>query len=108
MFNLITGINESKTLTKDISCECEFKFDRRKCNSDQWWNNDKCWYECKKLHVYGKDYVWNPATYSYENGKYLVSIMDYSAITCDEIIQSYNLDVKPKLYNDTKTFYKFK
>ena len=52
-FNLsmITGINESKTLTKHISCKCKCRFDGRKCNSDQWWNNDKCWCECKKLHV---------------------------------------------------------
>ena len=51
MFNMITGINESKTLTKHISCECKCKFDERKCNSDQWWNNDKCKCECKKRHV---------------------------------------------------------
>ena len=41
-FNMITGINESKTLTKHMSCECKCKFDGRKCNSDQWWNNNKC------------------------------------------------------------------
>ena len=33
VFNMITGINESKTLTKHISCECKCKFDGRKCNS---------------------------------------------------------------------------
>ena len=38
---MITEINESKTLTKHISYECKCKFGR-KCNSDQWWNNDKC------------------------------------------------------------------
>ena len=38
---MITEINESKTLAKDISCECKCKFDGRICNSDQWWNNDK-------------------------------------------------------------------
>ena len=27
MFSMITGINESKTLTKHISCECKCKFD---------------------------------------------------------------------------------
>ena len=27
MFNMITGINESKTLTKHISCECKCRFD---------------------------------------------------------------------------------
>ena len=47
-FNMITGINESKTLTKQISCECNCKFDGRKCNSDQGWNNDKCQCERKK------------------------------------------------------------
>ena len=33
VFNIITGINQLKTLTKHISCEC--KFDGRKCNSNQ-------------------------------------------------------------------------
>ena len=64
VFNMITGINESKTL-KHISCESKCKFDWRKCNSDQWWNNDKC--ECKKRHVCEKDYIWNPSTCSCEN-----------------------------------------
>ena len=35
IFNMIRGINESKTLTKHISCECKCRFDGRKCNSDQ-------------------------------------------------------------------------
>ena len=34
VFNMITGINESKTLIKHISCECKFSFDGRKCNLD--------------------------------------------------------------------------
>ena len=44
MFNKITGIgvNELKILTKYILCKCERKFDGRKCNSNQWWNNNKC------------------------------------------------------------------
>ena len=42
LFNTITGINKLKTSTKHISCECKGKFDERKCNSNQWWNNDKC------------------------------------------------------------------
>ena len=41
-----------------------------------------------KSHVCEKDYVWNPATCSCENEKYLASIMDDSAIKCDEIIES--------------------
>ena len=42
VFKIITAINESKTLKKHISCECKCKYDRRKCNSNQKWNNDKC------------------------------------------------------------------
>ena len=30
VFNMITGINESKSLTKHISCECKCKFDGNK------------------------------------------------------------------------------
>ena len=41
VFDMITGINESKTLTKDTTCEYKGKFDGRKCNSNQWWNNNK-------------------------------------------------------------------
>ena len=36
---MITGIDKSKTLTKHISCECKCKFDGRKYNSDQSWND---------------------------------------------------------------------
>ena len=35
VFNKITEINESKTLTKHISCECTSNFDSRKRNSNQ-------------------------------------------------------------------------
>ena len=42
MFNMATEINESKSLTKYLSCECKCTFDGRKCNSDQSWNNNKC------------------------------------------------------------------
>ena len=75
---MIAGVNESKTLTKHISCECKCKFDGRKCNSDQWWNHDKCRCESKKRYVCD---IWNRATYSCENGKYLASIMYDSPIT---------------------------
>ena len=59
-FNMITGINESKALTKHISWDCKCEFDGRKCNSNQKWNNDKCRCECKnpiKDHVYKRYYI---------------------------------------------------
>ena len=72
MFNMITGINISKVLTKDTSYKRRCKFDGVKRNSDQWWNNDKYWSECKKYNIFEKDYIWNPATCSCKNGKYIV------------------------------------
>ena len=35
VFNMITRINESKTITKQISCDCKCKFNGRKCISNQ-------------------------------------------------------------------------
>ena len=76
MFNMITGINELKTLMKHISFKYNCRFHGKKCNSDQWWNNLKCQYECKRLYVKKiiflceKDYIWNHAACSCENGKY--------------------------------------
>ena len=54
MFIMITGVNESKVLTKGLSYECKRRFDGKKCNSDQWWNHDKCWCECKNCHICAK------------------------------------------------------
>ena len=89
ILSMITGINESKTLTKHRSCDCKYKFDGRKCNWNYWWSKDKYRCECKNHHVCEKDRIWNPATYSYENGKYLASIMDDS-----QIIESYYEETK--------------
>ena len=72
-----------------MSCKCGCKFDGKKCNSNQKWNNDKCW--CgfrnpKKIYnVCKKDYICNPATCSCKNGKYDKIITDNSVTLCDEI-----------------------
>ena len=95
VFNIMTDINESKTLTKHILCECKCNLDRTKCNSNQWWNNDKCRCECKIIHVFEKDYVLNPDTYKCENGKYLPGIMD-------KIIRNKIIDVKETNFNEKK------
>ena len=42
VINIITGINQWKTLTKPILCKQKCKFDGRRCNSNQKWNNGKC------------------------------------------------------------------
>ena len=72
------------------------------------------WYESKNRHLCEKNYIWNPAKCNCENGKYLASIMDDSAITCDAIIESYHYETKtiPTNFNEkkatsiTQNFYK--
>ena len=76
-FSILTRTNEPKTLTKHISYECKSKFDGRNCNSNQKWNNHKCWCGCKYLkehHECKNIYIWNSAACSCENGNYLVSL----------------------------------
>ena len=46
---MVTVINEIKTLTKHVSCECKCKSYDRKCNSDQKWNEELCKWECKNV-----------------------------------------------------------
>ena len=77
VFIIITGINEPKTLTKHVLYECESKFDGLKCKSNQWWNNDRCRYECKKINVCEKDCIWNHVC-NCRNREKLASIMDDS------------------------------
>ena len=108
VFNMITGKNESKALKKHRSCECRFKLDGIKCNSNQWWNNYKCWCECKKHDACKRYYTWNPATCTWENRKYLASIMDDSTITCDKVIESYEEEInlnEKKIICKTQNFY---
>ena len=50
--------------------------------------------ECKKRHACEKDYIWNPATCSCKNVKYLAIIMEDSAITCHEIIELHDEETK--------------
>ena len=91
---MITGINESKSLTRHISCYCKCRLDGKKFNSDQWCNNDKYHCECKKIQVCEKDNVWDPATCNCENWKYLAIIMDDSVITCDKLLELYDEEIK--------------
>ena len=87
-FNMITGINVSKTFTKNISWKCECKCDSRKCNSNHKSNNETCQCECKNYQTCKEGYSWNPSTCICVNSKYLGSIIDNSGIRYDEIINA--------------------
>ena len=53
VFNMITWIKESKTLTKYITCKCKCELNARKFNLNQCWNNDKC-----RCYGWFSDYAW--------------------------------------------------
>ena len=46
------------------------------------------------MSVCEKDYIWNPDICNWKIRKYLASIMDDSAIRCDEIIKSDDQETK--------------
>ena len=70
---MITGTNISRILTSHVSYKCKCKFNCIKCNSNQNWNNNKCRCECKNPArlICKKDYIFNPATHTCENDRYV-------------------------------------
>ena len=106
-FYIITGINESKILTKHVSCKCECKFYGRKYDSNQKWNNHKCRCECKNPKEHNsceQDYILNPATSSGENGKYVGSITEDSVNTSVEIIPTTKISLTKTSFYTSLTF----
>ena len=88
VFNLITRINEAKTLVKHILYDCEYKIDSTTCNSNEKWNYDKCQCKCKNYRSCNKYYCWNPSTCICEKSKYLKHVADDSVIVYDEVINA--------------------
>ena len=67
--NMIANTDEAKTTIERISCDCKYKFNSTKCNSNQKWNNKISQCECKNGHKFQNDYRWNPSTCFSENSK---------------------------------------
>ena len=98
VFNMITSINQSKTLTKHISCEYKCRFDGKTCYSNQWSNNDKYQCVCKKIHACEKDFAWNPVTCNCDSGKYLARIMDEWQSLFNYSGKTHNISTYPFLF----------
>ena len=100
---MMTGLNELKTLTKHIWCKFRCRFDGKKCNSNQWWNNDVD--VIVKKFMYVKKIVWNLATCNCENWKHLASIMDDEMIICDKFYIQKKKNLMKKITCKTQNFY---
>ena len=49
VFNLISGLNETRFIVQHKLCECKCGLDEIVCNSKQKWNPDEFWCDFKKL-----------------------------------------------------------
>lgn len=88
---MITRIDELKRLSKHILWKFKCKFDCKKCDSNEKWNNNECQCEYKnprKYHACEKNYIWNSSTCTSENGKYSKIIIGDREITLDKIIEA--------------------
>ena len=56
-------------------------------------------------HVCEKYFIWNPATYTCKNGKYVASIIDDSVLTCEEMKEAKETKTILKNISKTKNFY---
>ena len=65
------------------------------------WINVKYWCGCKKHQICKKVYIWNPATCSCGNGKYLANFSDDSVMTYAEIIEE--TKTVPTNFNEKKS-----
>ena len=65
IFNLMSGINETRHVSWHETCTCKCRLDASVFNNKQHWNYDKCRCECKELidkSRYENGFIWNPST----------------------------------------------
>ena len=99
---MITEKDESNILTKDISCKCKCRFDGKnviQINGGITINVDKS----VKNVMYVKKIIFRiMSNVVVKMKKYLASIMDDSAITCDEIIDAEETKTFPTYFIEKK------
>ena len=113
VFNLVSGINETRRMEWHKTCKCKCRFNSSACNNKQRWNDDKYRCECKELIDKGicdKGFIWNPSNceckcfkscdfseyLDYKNCKYKKRLVDKlvehsSAEECTENIEETKL-----------------
>ena len=84
VYNMITGRNKSKMLTRHISCKCKDTFDDWKCNLNQKRNNDKWWCQwknpnednaCEKI-IFRYMHLWKFSKYYWLFNDYVAKIIN--------------------------------
>ena len=87
VFNLMSRTNETRQKEQHETCKFECKFGANVCNNKQYWNKDKCRFECKELidkEVCDKGFIWNPSNCESECDKAcgVGEYLDYENCKC--------------------------
>ena len=106
VFNTITAINETKALTKHISCECNCKFDGKNVSQIKSEIAINVIMSVKSI-IYLKKIKFGILLHGIVK---VENTLDNSVITCDEVIESYNEEIKtiPTNFNEKIELLKYK
>ena len=108
LFNVVSGINETRCIECHETCKCKCRFNSSVCNNKQRWNDDKWRCELKELidkGIWDKAFIWNPSNceckcykscdfseyLNYKNCKCKKRIADKLAEECTENIEETKL-----------------
>ena len=116
VFNLMSRINETRSIKSHETCKCICRLNEIICNNKQRWNKDQCRCECKELidkGVFDKGFIFNPSKCKGECDKSCNTsqYLDYLDCKCkkkiiDPIVEKcieYDEDNQRKLVNKTVT-----
>ena len=89
VFNLTSGVNETRFLVQHRSCKSKCKFSKSLFNIKWKWNHDECQCECKELDNWGyckKDCMWNPSLCDCERSKAckIDNYLDAKSYSCEK------------------------
>ena len=109
VFNLVSGVNETRCLVQHEPCECKCVLNERVCNSKQNWNHNECRCECKELDGWSSckdDYMWNPSTCDCECNKAckIDEYLDIENCLCKKhLIDKLVLECEDEILDTTET-----
>ena len=110
VFNLVSGVNETRFIVQHESCECKYGLNETVCNSKQKWNCDECQCKFKELDDWSfseKNYMQNLSICDCECNKAckIDEYLDSKNCSCKKhLIGKLVLGCEEEILNTTETF----
>ena len=106
VFNLLSGINETRFLVQHESRECKYGLNESVCNLKQ--KNGTMMKKCKIVKILNckNGYMWNPSTYDCECNKAckIDEYLDIKNCSCEKhVIGKLVLEYEDKILSTTET-----